>query len=86
MAVSGNLHRAGDHTAPYAQGGPTTRANLALTCRRHNQTKTTGTGWTYHHNPDGSYTWTTHTGHHYTSPATSTWTRAQPKEEDPPPR
>ena len=39
-----------DHTIPYAQGGPTLRDNLALTCRRHNQAKA-GTGWTYRHNP-----------------------------------
>jgi len=56
-----------DHTIPFDQSGPTTRNNLALTCRRHNQTKA-GTGWTYHHNPDGSYTWTTATGHRYTGP------------------
>jgi hypothetical protein len=62
-----------DHTVPYDQGGPTRRNNLALTCRRHNQTKATGTGWSYQHNPDGSYTWTTHTGHHYTGPATHPW-------------
>jgi len=61
-----------DHTTPYNQGGTTTRHNLALTCRRHNQAKA-GTGWTYHHNPDGTYTWTTNTGHHYTSPPTRPW-------------
>ena len=37
---------------------------LAGTCAK------AGTGWTYHHNPDGSYTWTTHTGHTHTSPPT----------------
>ena len=56
-----------DHTVPFNQGGPTTRANLALTCRRHNQAKA-GTGWTYQHNPDGTFTWTTNTGHTYTGP------------------
>jgi Domain of unknown function (DUF222)/HNH endonuclease len=34
-----------DHTIPFDQGGPTTRNNLALTCRRHNRAKA-GTGWT----------------------------------------
>jgi len=63
-----------DHTIPFDQGGPTRRNNVALTCRRHNQTKTTGTGWTYRHNPNGTFTWTTHTGHTYTSPATRPWT------------
>ncbi|HEU5269123.1 MAG TPA: DUF222 domain-containing protein [Jatrophihabitans sp.] len=62
-----------DHTTPYAQGGRTRRDNLALTCRRHNQAKA-GTGWTYRHNRDGSYTWTTATGHHYTSPPNRAWT------------
>jgi hypothetical protein len=56
-----------DHTVPFNRGGPSTRDNLALTCRRHNQAKA-GTGWTYRHSPDGSYTWTTATGHHYTGP------------------
>jgi hypothetical protein len=74
-----------DHTLPYNQGGTTTRRNLALTCRRHNQAKA-GTGWTYRHNPDGSYTWTTNTGHHYTSPATRPWsTDDPPVADDPPP-
>ena len=71
---------------PYDQGGPTRRDNLALTCRRHNQTKSTGTGWTYRHNPDGTYTWTTATGHHYTDPPPAN--REQPTsqrvERDPP--
>ena len=58
---------------PFTQGGPTTRQNLALTCRRHNNTKKTGTGWTYHHNPGGTFTWTTNTGHHYTSPTDRPW-------------
>jgi Domain of unknown function (DUF222)/HNH endonuclease len=63
-----------DHTIPFNQGGRTRRDNLALTCRRHNRAKA-GTGWTYRHNPDGSYTWTTNTGHHYTSPTSRPWPR-----------
>ena len=39
-------------------------------------------GWTYRHNPDGSYTWTTATGHHYTGPATRPWSDS---DADPPP-
>jgi Domain of unknown function (DUF222)/HNH endonuclease len=80
-----------DHTIPYGQGGPTTRRNLALTCRRHNHTKKAGTGWSYRHNPDGTFTWATNTGHTYTSPATRPWappndpTTLRPVEEDPPP-
>jgi hypothetical protein len=70
-----------DHTIPYNHGGLTRRDNLALTCRRHNQAKA-GTGWTYRHNPDGSYTWTTGTGHRYTGPATRPWSDG---DADPPP-
>jgi Domain of unknown function (DUF222)/HNH endonuclease len=72
-----------DHTIPYGQGGPTTRRNLALTCRRHNRAKA-GTGWSYRHNPDGSYTWTTNTGHTYTSPTSRPWPRNDPAEDPPP--
>jgi hypothetical protein len=79
-----------DHTVPFDQGGPTRRDNLALTCRRHNQTKTTGTGWSYRHNPDGSYTWTTATGHHYSSTPNRPWTgttdRTTPTTPPPTPR
>jgi len=88
-----------DHITPYAERGPTNRRNGALTCRRHNQAKA-GTGWSYRPNPDGSFTWTTATGHRYTSPASRSWPtpvrggRAQPSaagadrprtEQDPPP-
>jgi Domain of unknown function (DUF222)/HNH endonuclease len=78
-----------DHTIPYAQRGPTRRDNLALTCRRHNQTKA-GTGWTYH-NRDGGFTWTTATGHRYTHPPNRRWnhrgdaTAPSAEEEGPPP-
>jgi hypothetical protein len=64
-----------DHTVPFDQGGPTRRDNLALTCRRHNKAKA-GTGWSYQHNLDGTFTWTTYTGHQYTGP---------PQAKDPPP-
>ena len=64
-----------DHTVPFDHGGRSTRHNLALTCRRHNNTKATGAGWHYRHNHDGSFTWTTATGHRYTSPATRPWVR-----------
>jgi hypothetical protein len=77
-----------DHTVPYHQGGPTRRNNLALTCRRHNQTKA-GTGWHYLHNADGSFSWITAAGHRYTRPPQRTWTRsadvARPPTEDVPP-
>jgi hypothetical protein len=66
-----------DHTVPFDQGGLTRRDNLALTCRRHNQAKAAGTGWSYQHNPDGTFTWTTATGHHYSSPATRPWSNSR---------
>jgi hypothetical protein len=61
-----------EHTVPYAQGGSTCRCNGALACRRHNQCKL-DTGWGYTRNPDGSFTWTTNTGHTYTSTPTIQW-------------
>jgi hypothetical protein len=75
-----------EHTVPYSQGGSTCRCNGALACRRHNQCKLE-TGWTYTHNPDGSFTWTTHTGHRYTSTPTIQWTAkaTEPKPPAPPP-
>ncbi len=66
-----------DHTIPFDRGGPTQRDNLALTCRRHNRTKA-GTGWTYRHNRDGSYTWSTATGHRYASLPSRPWLRTNP--------
>lgn len=74
-----------DHTTPYQRGGLTRRDNLALTCRRHNNAKA-GTGWRYRHNLDGSYTWTTATGHHYTAPATRSWTSRIDEAKSTPPR
>lgn len=61
-----------DHTVPFSGGGRTRRDNLALTCRRHNRAKA-GTGWSYRHERDGSFTWTTTTGHRYTSSADRSW-------------
>jgi 5-methylcytosine-specific restriction endonuclease McrA len=66
-----------DHTIPFSQGGRTRRDNLALTCRRHNQAKA-GTGWTYHHNLNGTFTWITATGHHYTGPTSQPWPQDPP--------
>ena len=53
-----------EHIQPFGRGGPTSRRNGALACRRHNNCKI-GTGWSYQPNPDGSFTWTTATGHRY---------------------
>ena len=78
-----------DHTIPFNKGGPTTRDNLALTCRRHNRAKA-GTGWSYRHNPDGTFTWTTDTGHHYTTMPSQRWTttadETEPAKPPPAPR
>jgi len=70
-----------EHIQPYRAGGTTSRRNGALACRRHNQTKVANTGWHYRRNPDGSFTWTSNTGHSYTGPATNQWTSkaGQPK-------
>jgi hypothetical protein len=75
-----------EHTIPYSQGGTTCRCNGALACRRHNQCKL-DTGWNYTHNPDGSFTWTTDTGHRYTSTATIQWSArsAEPRPPGPQP-
>ena len=67
-----------EHTLPYADGGGTTRANGALACRRHNHTKTTGTGWGYRRQPDGGHRWTTRTGHHHTGHPPQRWTTPAP--------
>src|SRR3954452_21412438 len=75
-----------EHTTAYSQGGSTCRCNGALACRRHNQCKL-HTGWSYVRNADGSFTWTTDTGHSYTSAPTVQWTSraAEIKPPDPPP-
>ena len=61
-----------EHTVAFSAGGSTCRCNGALACRRHNQCKL-DTGWNYTRNADGSFTWTTDTGHHYTSTPTIQW-------------
>ena len=60
-----------DHIEAFVEmddGGPpgqTRPDNLAPLCRRHHRAKTHH-GWTYHRNPDGTYTWTTPHGQRYT--------------------
>jgi hypothetical protein len=59
-----------DHIEPYLppdRGGPpgqTHPLNLAPLCRRHHRAKT-HTSWTYHRRPDGTYHWSSPTGHTY---------------------
>jgi hypothetical protein len=55
-----------EHIEPFAEGGSTCRRNGALACRRHNLCKQNKTGWNYRLNRDGSFTWTSSTGHRYT--------------------
>jgi hypothetical protein len=54
-----------DHGQPFDAGGTTSAENLAPLCRRHHRAKHHA-GWTLAHQPDGTYHWTSPTGHHYT--------------------
>jgi len=60
-----------DHITAYVpidEGGPpgqTNPWNLAPLCRTHHRIKT-HSAWHYRRLVDGSYTWTSPTGHHYT--------------------
>ena len=74
-----------EHTVSFSAGGSTCRCNGALACRRHNQCKL-DTGWGYVRNPDGSFTWTTDTGHRYTSAATIQWSARTAEPRPPRPR
>jgi len=58
-----------EHLEPFSQGGRTCRRNGALACRRHNLCKRSSDGWHYRRNRDGSFTWTSSTGHRYTGAA-----------------
>jgi hypothetical protein len=60
-----------EHIEPFTHGGPTCRCNGALACRRHNLCKRPNDGWNYRRNRDGSFTWTSSTGHRYTGAATT---------------
>jgi hypothetical protein len=73
-----------EHIRSFAEGGSTCRCNGALACRRHNQCKL-NTGWSYRLNPDGSFTWTSSTGHSYTSAAALVWNTESSVAEPPRP-
>jgi hypothetical protein len=60
-----------EHIRPFTEGGSTGRRNGALACRRHNLCKQKDTGWSYRPNRDGSFTWTSSTGHRYTGAVSS---------------
>lgn len=54
-----------DHGQPWRDGGTTCRHNLHPLCRRHHRAKHHA-GWAVTHQPDGTYHWTSPTGHRYT--------------------
>ncbi len=56
-----------DHTVAYADGGSTSDRNLYAGCRHHHRGKTHAPGWHVDQHDDGRITWTTPTGHSYTS-------------------
>jgi hypothetical protein len=56
-----------DHTIPHDQGGPTAEHNLNSGCRHDHRVKTHAPGWTVEQHADARLTWTTSTGHRYTS-------------------
>jgi len=55
-----------DHLHPYQAGGTTETCNLQCLCPRHHHAKHDG-GWTITGNPNHTLTWTSPTGHHYTT-------------------
>jgi hypothetical protein len=58
-----------DHNQRWADGGETTKPNLAPLCRHGHIIKDT-LGWTYQRLPNGDYQWTTRLGHTYTTSGT----------------
>jgi hypothetical protein len=58
-----------DHGDPYCTGGQTCQHNLHPLCRRHHRAKHDA-GWQVQHQADGSYHWTSPTGHTHHRPPT----------------
>ncbi len=56
-----------DHTVAYRDGGTTSEHNLYASCRHHHRMKTHAPGWRVSQQRDGMITFTTPTGHRYTS-------------------
>ncbi len=60
-----------DHTIAYhpddPDGGTTSEHNLHASCRHHHRLKTHVQGWRVEQHSDDRITWTTPTGHTYTS-------------------
>jgi hypothetical protein len=65
-----------DHTTPWPNGA-TTAANLACLCRHHHRLKHSP-GWQVTHDAGGQMTWTTPTGHTFT---THPWTYPDPPDD-----
>ncbi|SDS63005.1 hypothetical protein SAMN04488570_2317 [Nocardioides scoriae] len=78
-----------DHIQPYVdldEGGPpgqTSLSNLAPLCRTHHRAKT-HSDWDYERRPDGSYRWTSPTGHTYLSRSRPRTPPARPGTAAPP--
>jgi hypothetical protein len=71
-----------DHVVPYAQGGPTSEANLLSLCRHHHRLKTRGRFTPSLDPVTGAVTWTTPAGHVV---ATESEYPPTPPPEPPPP-
>jgi hypothetical protein len=56
-----------DHTIAFSEGGETCECNLHGSCGRHHHCRHDAPGWTVTQHPDATITWTTPTGHRYTS-------------------
>jgi hypothetical protein len=56
-----------DHVLDWQHGGQTAAKNLQPLCGRHHHVKHEA-GWSVRHEPDGTVTWTSPTGHTYTRP------------------
>jgi hypothetical protein len=70
-----------DHTIPYESGGgSTSEHNLYACCRHHHRLKTHAPGWNVEQRSDGRVTFTTATGHSYTS-----WPHGYRADPDPSP-
>jgi hypothetical protein len=67
----GCLHRAIDsdldHAIAYTDGGHTAESNLYGACPHHHRTKHEAPGWSVRQHTDGRISWTTPTGHTYTT-------------------
>jgi hypothetical protein len=66
-----------DHRIAFEQGGSTGATNIFALCRRHHRLKT-HTRWAYRRDPDGTTTWTSPTGHTYSTSPRDIWVTGEP--------